>query len=172
MFSTLQLTINPTTSGYGWNMQRFQYDAYGNISFIEGYTTGASRRYFKYDYSQPMRGMLAYYTQNDPLTLMEYMELINLPMHHKLIEIYVGAYLPGSGYYNETFPVRIWDYQEHVIADGLLYSYTYSSPLTDPRFYTGWECEAAAALPTGRKRSSPTSLEEFKALYPQAINRK
>ena len=120
----------------------FSYDMYGNLVRIyetyDGGSSGLNDRWeFFYDYTKPVTGMLPSFSIDRPYRLMQYLDLLNFPMHHQLKTL--SRTLLGLTY-------RI-DYSNYQLLDnGLVYSYKHqfvpvpgsaSSPVT---FYTGWDC--------------------------------
>lgn len=152
-----------------WAMYRFLYDAHGNVTRIyTGTEPGDFRMTFEYDYSQPIAGMAGNYQIGLPEKLVQYMDLIKYPHHHKLTKVVAGPYTPGSIYEYDTYPVARWTYASHGLDDGRVYSYvdTDSSPWVNT-LYTGWNCGSAPSITTGgRERSGFTSLGAFQEKYP------
>lgn len=144
----------------------FLYDSHGNISRIKGDDEpGSYRAHFTYNYGQPITGIMTPYHLNFPFRLLEAMELIRLPISHMPVQTIAGPYLPGSHYPNETYPVHEWNYNNPVITDGLVYSYS----SYNKTFYTGWECGSTPQNRAGNSKIGITGIEHFRQLYPQAF---
>ncbi|HEY0678227.1 MAG TPA: hypothetical protein VGD17_08070 [Chitinophagaceae bacterium] len=152
-----------------WNKFELVYDNYGNIRQIKGW--GDSRINFIYDYSRPVQGTEQTVQFLTPLRILEYMELLKLPVNHLLEEVVIGAYIPGSNYPDEIFPIRIYNYEDHLLnADGLVYSFSDVETLNPNAFYTGWQCGSILpANPLSRKNSGIGDLEQFKRMFPPPV---
>jgi hypothetical protein len=137
------------------------YDGHGNISRAGGMN-------FIYDHSTPVSGMLANFVltgfpSDYHLKFMEFMGLLKLPMHHKLLEVR-----------SDLSPVNTylywWQFANQVISsEGLVTSYkdVKARPYENNIFYTGWDCANASPAPTNRQKTVISSLEQFQQLYPQ-----
>jgi hypothetical protein len=149
----LDSILNIHVSYYGgppdFYKYKFFYDTYGNL--VEVQTTiaqGTYSRYLSYDYAVPVTDMLWVHEMGIPYTLMEYMDLLHFPIHHKLIQA------------NQQ-------YSNHMMQDnGLIYSYNRPG-LIKKTYYTGWDCGTGTPLRPSTRQTSPNSLEEFQRLYTQ-----
>ena len=146
----------------------FYYDAYGNIERVEsGNTPGSAVRIrYIYDYSKPNNDMLPYTYISIASKLLEYMDLLRLPMHHELSLFIRGAYAPGYPY--DIFAVNLWNHFNYTYSGNMLaQSYQVPQGSFNNTFYTGWECNSTTnADPVSRARTGPIqSLEEFKQRF-------
>jgi hypothetical protein len=143
---------------------KLMYDMHGNISQVDipvlssGISQG-SRMLFKYDYSKPVDGIINNYRINVSQKLLEYLELLTVPMHHAVTEISFGTYIgPPS-------PMEVFNlidqrkYEDYVITDGLVHSYTNTRVNNKYTFYSGWECGAGS-------NKTITTLDQFLQRYP------
>jgi hypothetical protein len=146
---------------YSWAKHKFIYDSYGNTTAMVNPQFGTV--FFKYDYTKPVTGMTSEFHLLNSLKLMEYMDLLKLPMHHALTRITYGHY-DGAGIFRPAFDK---EYHDYVIADGYVQSYV-SGDRFKETFYNGWDCGGltSAINPNGRQKQGISSVEEFKKLYP------
>ena len=146
----------------------FSYDVFGNmVKMSTGDQFSAFRMVFEYDYLKPANGMVGIHQRNLAWTLLGYLEVMELPIHHAVKNVIYGAFNPGSSTPHEIFPVIIWTYGDQVIDNGLVHSYKLTNEFFKNTFYTGWECTASpAADPSNRQNNEINSLQDFKKQYP------
>jgi hypothetical protein len=149
-----------------WNKYKFTYDIYGNISKIEGYPN-LLRLNFKYDYHKPVAGIISNYHLTMPMKLMEFMELVKLPMRHALSSIELGQYSAPPVADNFIVLVR-QQYEDYQInRSGLVYSYVLRNGNNKYTLHNGWECGMVnSPMNGGGRQQGIVSLDEFKQLYP------
>ena len=145
----------------------FSYDAFGNmVKMSTGETPSSFRMVFEYDYLKPANGMVGIHQRNLAWTLLGYLEVLEIPMHHAVKNVIYGAFDPGSSFPHEIFPVIIWTYGDHVIDNGLVQSYKLTSEFFKNTFYTGWECGGSPAPDaSNRQRSEINSLRDFQQRF-------
>ena len=109
--------------------------------------------FLSYDYAQPVAGMVAMQQVSIPYKLMEYMDLLRFPIHHRLTQV--------TGFGNN------WQYNNYaLLGSGLVSSYQ-AAGFNQRIFYTGWECagSAAAADAANRQKNDLNSLADFRKNY-------
>lgn len=149
---------------------RFTYDMHGNLLRISsGDTPGSFRQQFGYNYGQLVSGMLGNFQFSEPLKLLEYMDLLKIPVHHQLTDVVAGPYTPGFSYPFDIYPIDRQQYTDHILdAGGRVYSYIDrgASPWVNT-LYTGWECAGAAPqAATSMERMGFITREDFQRKYP------
>lgn len=157
-------TPNPTSPSW-FIKYRFNYDSYGNLILIEsGDRYGGSRIIFDYDYSKPIVDLLPYHLFNASNQILVYMDLLHIPIHHQLTQVISGSFTPGIPYPHETYPVFRWGYDNYVIDNGLVYSYTNDHLFPKKTYYTGWDCGSSAIT----SNAKILSVEEFQSRFPES----
>jgi len=146
-----------------WRKYVFSYDTWGNVTKAE--FSGHTRLNVQYDYTKPVSNIIGNFHVTSSLKLLEYMELILLPMHHAVtrtnLEIIPDPRTPE--YFYESFYAA---YKDYVITDGIVKSYVYYGPGTMVTFYNGWECNAGGSVNDSNKPGNGvTSLNQFQDLY-------
>ena len=108
-----------------------------------------------YDYAQPVKDMVAPHLIAVPYKLMEYMDLLNFPVHHKLTTV--------TGFGNNFHYIN---YSQ--LGNGLVSAYDAEAPYAR-KYYTGWQCTNMMMHPdaVSRQKNDLKSPEDFKRLYPQ-----
>ena len=110
--------------------------------------------------------MIAPHFLDFPMKLLEYMDLLHLPVHHKITQVVYGTYMPGSHYPDETFPIQIWKYDNYQLDEnGLVWSYMEINSAFKNTYYTGWECDAVISA-ASKNRTAIEGVEEFKRRFP------
>jgi hypothetical protein len=139
----------------------FTYDK-GDLKMIESQGNYFMR--FTYDYSKPVTGMLGLHAVNKHLKLMEYMDLLNMPLNYELVSV-TGSQAP-LGPNNDAI---VWDYRNIRLFGSLIYSYKSSLLFFDNVYYVGWTCDD---IITRANKNVPepeiNSPEEFMRRYPQS----
>lgn len=156
--------IYPYGSSY-----KFLYDEHGNLRhMINSQGLDKLRINFIYNYSLPMNGIEPNYYVSTPLRLLEYMQLLKLPMHHLLNKVVMGYYVPGAGYPDDTVPKYVWEYKNHrFVPNQLVYSYN-EGFFTQGIFYTGWQCGIATPSTTNiQNKTGFRNLVEFQRSFPE-----
>jgi len=138
----------------GFRKFSFSYDSYGDLARVE--RNDGSVTTFQYDYSKPITGIISDFQVTSSLKLVEYLELMQLPMHFALTRIDVQPF--GISYV----------YKNHVMTDQLVQSYEYDDVFKNHyTFYNAWDC---GATPTLNATSNPgkgiSNLKEFREVYP------
>ena len=134
------ISIYEIDATHSWQKYRFSYDIYGSVEKIDGFPN-VQQLQFVYDYTKPVAGIIWNFQLATPIKLMEFMELVKLPMRHAFMQ-YKDCMINGNG---------------------LTHSYMASSNT----YYNGWECGIVNSPMSGSGRQQGiTSLNEFKALYP------
>jgi hypothetical protein len=130
-----EVSLNPPTIVHEWGKYTFDYDAQGNMTGAD--ILPALRMNLIYDYTKPVTGTVSNYILTTSFRLMEFLELIKVPMNHVLIENNFGDYSnPGGGFFM-LFQAR---YANYAITDGLVQSYEKTgSP--KQTFYLNWDCQ-------------------------------
>ena len=149
----------------GWRKFVFSYDDWGNL--VKAEFPGNNRLNVQYDYTKPVEGIISNFHVTSPLKLLEYMELIKLPMHHAVIRTNFEV----ASYYNVPYEVynevRNSQYKDYVITNGLVRSYAYDDPFRVITFYNGWECAPApSVIGTVLPENAVSNLKQFKQMYP------
>ena len=137
----------------GYRKFSFSYDSYGDLAKVE--RNDGSVTTFQYDYSKPITGMISDFQITSSLKLVEYLELMQLPMHFALTRIDQ----PGGLSYV---------YKNYVMTNQLVQSYEYDDVFRNHyTFYNGWDCGSAPTLnATSNPGKAISNLKEFKELYP------
>ncbi|MGB8195002.1 MAG: hypothetical protein WCF67_23905 [Chitinophagaceae bacterium] len=147
----------------------FSYDVHGNLVQVELHTTfGVHLLQYTYDYSKPIAGMLSSVMIDRPYRLLEFMDLLQFPIHHQLVNVSKDQ----TGIFFSTPISR--NYTNYQLQEnGLVHSYVNNDPFLKLTFYTGWDCGSSASMDAiNRQKNNITSLEDFQRLYPQhKINR-
>lgn len=166
--------LTGTTPFYHTRKYRLMYDMHGNISRVDipvlssGISQG-SRMLFEYDYSKPVNGIINNYSLNASQKLLEYMELLTLPMHHAVTKITFGTYTGPPAPMDVFNPIYWENYENYVINNGLVHSYTLSSINTKYTFYNGWECSPGTRTQQAdaKRGNAVNSLDQFLQRYPK-----
>ncbi|HYE55971.1 MAG TPA: hypothetical protein VD996_14065 [Chitinophagaceae bacterium] len=141
----------------------FGYDVLGNIVEINS-VNDSTRLSFVYDYSQPVKGIVANYDLTIPFRVAEFLDLVKLPMQHAITEVTLVDFTINGGTvvnrqrFNKFATDNGYVYAYHDVNNGNIFSWSY---------YTGWNCGTSASQdPTNRQNGVITSLEQFRQLYP------
>jgi hypothetical protein len=164
--SIYETVLTGTTPFNGWQKYKFSYDIYGSIQQIEGYP-GLFRLSFEYDYSKAVSGIISNYHLNMPMKLMEYLELVKLPMRHALAKVELAQYSSSSNSFNVLVQQQYQDYA--ITGSGLVHSYVMKNGNSNNKytFYNGWECGKVNSPMSGSgPQRGITGVDEFKLLYP------
>jgi len=143
-----------TTNGYGspaasfYRRYDFSYDSHGDL--IQARRTGPVDINFHYDYTKPVQGIIFDYQITSSLTLLEYLDLIKMPMHYAVSRVEVG---PG----NST------QFNDYVITDGLVRSYVSSGWFLPTTIYNGWDCGTNISSASG---TEIVNRQQFQQLFP------
>ena len=128
----------------------FSYDSWGNLIKVD--RPGSMRFNIQYDYGKPVTGIINNFQLTSSLKLLEYMELINLPMHFAVTRTDFQVAFMDT--YSE---IRYSSYKDYVISNGLVQSYVYDDPYRSVTFYNGWECGTS-------QLNSTNLIQDFKQL--------
>ena len=156
--SIYETLLSGTTPFNGWQKYIFKYDEYGNIIKIEGFPIQLKLN-FEYDLSKPLSGIISNYHLNTPIKLVEYMELVRLPMHHALVKFEVS---------NNGTILQKQEYQDYQIdKSNLVHSYVMTSGSNKYTFYNGWDCGMVnTAANVNGAQFGISSRDEFIQRYP------
>jgi hypothetical protein len=167
IISLYKITYGGPSPTFAWRKYVFSYDNWGNI--IKAEFPGNTRLTVQYDYTKPVRGMMSNFHVTSSLKLLEYLDLIKLPMNHAVTRtnfaVFEGGYPPNEYFYE----MRNSQYKDYVIIDGLVKSYVYDDPFPFKRtiFYNGWECDASPSMNVNNKpENAIANLKQFQQLYP------
>ena len=139
---------------------QLSYDSWGNL--IKAEFPGHSRFVAQYDYSKPVSGIISNFNLTSSLKILEYMELIKLPMHHAITETAVQVRGPSDQYSTLSSA----EFKDYVIEDGLVRSYVCEALFTTIIFYNGWECGSSSPQNAAAKPGNDiTSLKQFQEWY-------
>jgi len=134
----------------------FYYDAVGNLVRIERWDPihNTTPMFFSYDITKPITGMVAVPQITIPLKLLEYMDLLHLPMNDQLTQV--------SGFGNN------WQFNNYsMAATGLVVSYE-AQGLNQRTFYTGWNCTSAASIiNSANEKGAVNTLADFQRVFGQ-----
>lgn len=150
---------------HGWEKFVYSYDSYGNVAQIDA-KQDSTRYNFTYDYSKPITGTVSPEALTWSLKMLEYLELMETPMHHALTQVDYGV-IQSNGNFLQYFPTNYEEYD--IDENGLVRSYVHYgyAKLQKKTFYIGWECEDGGMLrtATGQKQNGVTSIEQFRQKY-------
>jgi len=165
IISFFQRTFYSPRPIVGWRKYVFSYDDWGNL--VKAEFPESERLNLEYDYSKPVEGVISNFHITSSLKLLEYLELIKLPMHHALTRTDFG-YIRFPGTPSEFFSTISFSvYKDYVITDGLVRSYKYDYPGRLVTFYNGWECGTGQSVnATNRPENNISTVKEFQQLYP------
>ncbi|HKP33076.1 MAG TPA: hypothetical protein VJT83_10120 [Chitinophagaceae bacterium] len=153
----------------------FIYDMYGNLIRMEsGNSQGSFKMHITYDYSKPITDMMtAHYVLYD-LRLLDYLDVLHMPVHHQPVQVWEGAYDPGSVYPYETYPIEIFDYANFsMLPNGLVWKYNDTEGYSKKTYYTGWDCDDAIITSAAKDKAKPIeTFEAFKKRYPSSLKDK
>lgn len=157
----------PSPTPHQFAKYKFIYDGFGNLIRIEDLGPSRTRMHFKYDYEKEVTDMIGAHYLNYPTKLLEYMDLLHIPVHHQLTKVVYGTYMPGSHYPDETFPIEEWQYDHSQLDENrLVWSYMDLDGAFKKTYYTGWECDNVISAPPNNNRTIVESVEEFKRRFP------
>lgn len=157
----LDSIINLSVRWYGGHSEfakyKFYYDGYHNLVRVDRWDPrfNLTSMFLSYDYAQPVTDMVPVQQLTIPAKLLEYMDLLKFPVHHRLVQV--------TGFGNN------WHYNNYsLLGSGLVSSYE-AAGFNQRIFYTGWSCSSVAvsADDANRQKNSLNSLSDFKNLYPQ-----
>jgi len=149
-----------------WEQYTFTYNPSGDLAYHfarnEQVTTG-----FIYS-SAPVTGNLSDYILTTSYRLLEYLDLIKVPINHQLYEVNMTNYNPRTGVPHIFYARNFYNYS---ISNGLVQSYLFPYYSGRMDYYIGWDCGAVPkANVTNKKSDVITNLDQFRLLYPD--NRK
>ena len=157
--------LYPPRAVKGWDKFKFVYDSYGNMTMMDGFHN--IRRNLFYDYTKPVTGVISDVYLTNSFKIMEYMDLVKIPMHHALVVTQWGYFLgpPRAG---EFHIILRNEYQDYTISDGRVHSYVIDYGSSKYTFYNGWECEAGTPGQEllYRQKNTISSLGQFLEAYP------
>ena len=147
----------------GWEQYRFIYGASGQFyNYQERVAIGTAE--FRYG-STPINGMVFDYVLTTSFRMLEYLDLIRLPINYAVYGMNLWRTNPRNGvqfmFYTQSF-------YNVTITDGLvqfyLIPYDYPGYLG---YYTGWECATSSSTATTQSRKEVImDLDQFKKSYP------
>ena len=147
---------------HGWWKFVFSYDDKGNVTKAE---FPESLRYIiTYDYTKPVTGIMNNLHITSSLKLLEYLELIELPMHYAVTSINMESlsWYPDPAYHEVFYS----PYKDYAITDGLVNSYVGDFPFKIVTFYNGWECGTGPLMNvTNAHGKIISNLQQFHQLY-------
>ena len=143
---------------------KFYYDSFGNLIVVELYLSvnqgsgefSVSTLQLKYDYSKPITNMLPPFSIQTPFRLLQFLDLLNFPVHHRLIGLTTG---PQNMFRFERYNQVYSQFQE--LDNGLVYSYFDETSYTQNRYYIGWECNSNRISIPRASSQEISSLIEF-----------
>ena len=150
-------TVDAPAPYHGYRKFIFSYDSWGNL-VSAAYPGGQGTRLtIQYDYKKPVMGMIDNFQVTSSLKLLQYLELIRLPMHHAIVmtNFEVGY----STYFSE---IHRSTYKNYIISNGLVQSYVYDDPYRPVTFYNGWDCGSSSA---SNPDNAIANLKEFQEVY-------
>ena len=146
---------------YQYRKYQLSYDAFGNLTQAE--FPGHSKFTVQYDYTRPVSGVISNFNMTSSVKILEYLELIKLPMHHAVTETTVEIASSQPGMY---WTLSSAQYKDYVITDGLVRSYVFDGFPGKIIFYNGWECGNGSLQNAASKlRGGIASLKQFQELY-------
>ncbi|HYE55972.1 MAG TPA: hypothetical protein VD996_14070 [Chitinophagaceae bacterium] len=138
-----------------WDKFTFEYDAEGNIKQIDNMFAHTRMR-FEYNYSKPVTGIVANYFVTTSFRLLEFLELLKIPMQHALSKTTFG---PS---HDAGIPTT---YSNYVIENGNVHSYEGEQGFKY-NYYTGWDCgNPVTTQAFGREMDAVNSLTQFRRQY-------
>jgi hypothetical protein len=161
LISLYEITYGATPS-VGYRKYIFSYDNWGNV--IKAEYPGSSRLNVQYDYTKPLQGIISNFHITSSFKLLEYLELVQLPMHHAITRTnFELIYNPNSPY-----EMRHAEYKDYIISNGVTRSYVYQDYDKVVTFYNGWDCGTSAAVNVTERKVTPVAnLEQFNKGYPK-----
>ena len=123
--SIIRLSVNSYGGRSEFSKYIFLYDGYGNLVRINKWDPrfNFTSMFLNYDYAQPVTDMVPMQQVAIPYKLMEYMDLLRFPVHHKLTQV--------TGFGNN------WEYINYsFLGNGLVYAY-HAAGFNQRIFYTG-----------------------------------
>lgn len=164
MISLYQRTAYIPRPIFGWRKYVFSYDEWGNL--VKAEFPERERLNLEYDYSKPVDGIISNFHITSSLKLLEYLELINLPMHHVITRTDFGYILSARTPYEHFSVVGTYRYKDYVISNGMVKSYMYEDPIRLITFYNGWECGAGSTV-ANRMQNGISDIKQFQQQYPK-----
>ena len=133
----------------------FYYDGFGNLVRIDRWSPSFNTvsMFFSYDYANPVNGMMAIPRTTIPFKLLEYMDLLNFPIHHQLTQV--------TGFGNN------WQFNNYSLTGSDLVSSYDAAGLNQRRFYAGWSCSGGPASAESAKSQSLNTLDDFRRMFPE-----
>ena len=153
----------------------FFYDMYGNLIRMQtGNGENSYRMNITYDYSKPITDMMTGHYSLYDLRLLDYLDLLHMPVHHQPVQVWEGAYQPGSSYPYETYPIQIFDYANFsLMPNGLVWKYNDVEGYSKKTYYTGWDCDDAIITSAAKDKAKPIeTFEAFKKRFPSSFKDK
>ncbi len=168
IISLYKITYSPPFPSSGWRKYVFSYDSWGNV--VKAEQPGNERLTVQYDYTQPVQDLTSNFHITSSLKLLEYLELLKLPMHHAVIRTNWG-FIVNAGTPDEFFSeVRNSAYKNYLITNELVRSYEVDLPVGAVTFYNGWDCGLQASLnDANRMRNEISNLQKFQEMYEPSL---
>ncbi len=145
-----------------WEQYTFTYDARGDLGYYfakNQQVTGG----FIYG-STPVTGNVADYFLTTSYRMLEFLDLIRVPMNHQLYQMNITNYNPRTGVPHKFYEKNFYNYS---IINGLVQSYLYPYYSDHLDYYIGWNCSGAlTASAVNKKDNVITNLDQFNQLYP------
>ena len=164
LISLYTTTTDSYTPYSGYRKYIFSYDSHGDL--IKAEFPGSYALHIEYDYSKPVTGIINNFQCSSSLKLLEYLDLIKLPMDYAITKTDFGTLyaFAGANIFSEINHVS---YNNYVIDNGLVKSYQLDDPYRrSTTLYNGWDCGSVPALSADGKSIHPISnLKEFQDLY-------
>jgi hypothetical protein len=160
----IQLFVTQSSNGFvyspGWEQFTFAYNSAGDLASHTAQNEELTTR-FMYS-STPTNGCIYDYPLTTSFKLLEFLELLRMPMSNTLAAFDVTNI--HAGYQPYTFyEKRFYNY---TLANGLTQSYI--SPMGSGylTYYIGWECAGNNPINSAKSQSNiVSSLDQFKELY-------
>jgi hypothetical protein len=157
MISLFVTTVDAPTPYHGYRKFLFSYDTWGNV--VKAEIPQSMRLNIQYDYTKPVVGIIDNFQLTSSVKLLQYMELINWPMHHAIVR--TSFEVGYANYYSEIFHS---DYKDYIISNGLVQSYR--EPNRAVTFYNAWDCGLSNSLSAPAKPANGIfTLKQFQEVY-------
>ena len=164
MISIFELAFYVPTPIFLYRKYTFSYDSYGNL--LKAESPGSSRLNIQYDYTKPVKKLINNFQLTSSLKLLEYLELIELPMHHAVTRTNFETASFANSPYEYFSEVFYSEYSDYVISDGLVRSYLYDPGYRKVTLYNGWDCGTTmSTINPNAHENGISNLKQFQDVY-------
>ena len=152
--------LNGESTSRGWEQYTLTYNGLGDLAYHF-----AKNRNVTADFiygGTPVTGNVPDYFLTTSYRMLEFLEVIRVPMNHQVSQFSLTNYNPRTGVPNTFYIKNFYNYS---ITNGLVQPYLFPNGVGQLDYYIGWNCGGSLTANVANRKGSVTSLDQFKELY-------